>query len=128
MERRQDELCLIMRKLGEVEYGQNLEWVIIRHWLLPPGWNKTATSVLVLIPPGYPVTPPDNFYADNDLRLSGGSQPGSTSLDSMQLGRPWLQFSYHVEAADWRPHSDVLQGHNLPTFLDGVARRLGEAS
>jgi len=109
-----------------VEAGPQIEWVLISGWNLAPGWNKSETTVLVLIPPGYPVTPPDNFYADHDLRLAGGTLPSNTSPDQSSLGRTWLLFSYHVEAGDWRPHSEPLRGHNLLTFLDGVTRRLRE--
>jgi hypothetical protein len=83
---------------------------------------------LILIPPGYPITPPDNFYTDNELRLSSGALPGNSNANTIQLERPWLQFSYHVESADWQPNSDLLQGHNLMTFLQGVAIRLSEAN
>jgi hypothetical protein len=118
-----------MAEYGELECGENLEWVIIKNWNLPTGWNKTETSVLVQIPSGYPVTPPDNFCADNDLRLADGGMPGNSTANVSQLERLWLQFSYHVETADWKPDVDLLQGHNLLTFLRiGVTRRLLEAN
>ncbi len=129
IERRREEIRLIEAEYGEVEVGPNLDWLIIKRWPLPSGWNKGESAVLIFIPPGYPVTPPDNFYTDNDLRSVGSTQPpGNTSPDQSQVGRSWLQFSYHVEAGDWQPHADVLQGHNLLTFLVGVRRRLSEVS
>lgn len=128
LERRQQELDLIRAKYGEIEVGPNLDWTVIKRYALPPGWSKTETAVLVLIKPGYPVTPPDNFYADNDLRLENGSVPGNVSPDQSHVGRLWLQFSYHVEPQDWKPHADLLKGHNLLTFLVGVEDRLSEAS
>jgi hypothetical protein len=128
IERRKQELGLVQKRYGDIQHGSGLEWVVIKRWVLPAGWNKSETAILVLIPPGYPITPPDNFYADNDLRLSNDSTPGNASLNSIQLDRPWLQFSYHVEASDWQPNSDLLQCHNLLTFLQGVANRLGEVN
>lgn len=127
IERRKDELKLIQAAFGPIEHGANFEWVILKQWKLPPGWNKTETSVLVFIPPGYPVTPPDNFYTDNDLQLTGGASPGSSTPNQKHLGRDWLQFSFHVDG-DWKPHADLLNGHNLLTFLQGVVRRLSERS
>ncbi len=127
-DRRKREIDLIARQFGEIEVGPGLDWVLIRRRPLVPGWNKGETTVLVLIPPGYPVTPPDNFYADPDLRLANGQLPGNASPNQTVLGRPWLQFSYHVEGGDWRPHADVLQGHNLMTFLAGVVLRLAEVN
>jgi hypothetical protein len=128
LERRKEELELIRSQYGDIEVDSNLGWFIIKQWNLLPGWNKKETSVLINIPPGYPVTPPDNFYVDNDLRLAGGTQPANTSLNQSHLGKQWLAFSYHVEGADWHPHADVLKGHNILTFLTGVAKRLSEAN
>jgi Prokaryotic E2 family E len=128
LERRRDELKLVQIRYGDVEAGPSLDWVIVQCWPLPSGWNKSATAILVQIPSGYAITPPDNFYADNDLRLANGAAPGNTNLNYAFLDRQWMQFSYHVEAADWRPHADLLQGHNLLTFLLGVANRLAEAN
>ncbi len=127
-DRRMQELELITAHYGKVEVGPNLDWVLIKRLPLVPGWNKGETSVLVLVPAGYPVTPPDNFYVDNDLRLAGGQIPGNTTPNQAVLGRAWMQFSYHVEGSDWRPHADMLQGHNLMTFLAGVLWRLAEAN
>jgi hypothetical protein len=129
LERRVREFALLEARYGELEHGPNGEWVIVKGWLLPVGWNKPATSVLVQIPPGYPVTPPDNFYTDNDLRLASGTDPGNTSGNQSPIdSRRWRMFSYHVEGSDWHPHADVLQGHNLQTFFAGVEQRLREAS
>jgi hypothetical protein len=126
--RRKEELKLVQARYGDIEIGTQLEWLVINHWPLPNGWNKQETAVLVFIPPGYPVTPPDNFYADNDLRLANGNLPGNASPGQRShLDKQWLQFSYHVERGDWHPHADLLQGHNLLTFLNGVEKRLKEA-
>jgi len=128
IERRKEELRLVEAKYGELEVGPNFEWFSIKRWRLGAGWNVTDTPVLVLFPPGYPVTPPDNFYTRNDLSLAAGGEPGSTSRHITQAGRTWRQFSWHVEAGDWKPHAEIVKGHNMLTFLEGVGRRLSEAS
>jgi hypothetical protein len=128
-ERRKQEIELLRKEYGHVDVSDNLEWIIIRHYPLKSGWNQTDTEVLVFIPPGYPNTPPDFFYTQNDLRLSNGNRlPDKTTANTQKLGKPWLQFSYHVEKADWNPHSDLLRGHNLLTFMEGVNQRLSEAN
>lgn len=127
-ERRKEELRLVEAKYGDLEVDPNFEWFIIKRWALGPGWNLTETVVLVLFPPGYPVTPADNFYTSNDLRLATGGEPSSTSLNANQAGRTWRQFSWHVEASDWKPTAEVLDGHNMLTFLEGVSKRLSEAN
>lgn len=128
LERRKKEIEIIQAQYGDVEVDPDLGWLIIKGWKLPPGWNKGETSVLIIVPVGYPLTPPDNFYADNDLRLAGGSQPGNTSPNQTRLGKPWLMFSYHVEGGDWKPDADILKGHNLLSFLTGVEKRLSETN
>lgn len=123
-ERIKSELALVATMYGELDIASDLRWFIIKKWHLIPGWNKEKTRVLILIPPGYAVTPPDNFYTDPDLAVKGGAQPGNTSATQPIRGQPWLQFSYHIEASDWRPET----GHNLLTFLGGADRRLRELS
>ena len=122
-ERRQQELSIIAPEFGELEISAALDWFIVNRLALTSGWSMEVTPVLILIPSGYPTTPPDNFYTDPNLRLKNGQQPGSTS-GAVQLGKQWLQFSYHVE--DWQPHGDFHRGHNLLSFLYGVRRRLSE--
>ncbi len=127
-ERIQRELELVKRKFGELEAGPNNDWFVVKRFPLGPGWNKPVTHVLVLLPGGYPTTAPDNFYTDSDLRLAGGAVPGSATAGQQAAGLTWLLFSYHVESGDWRPDPTPDDGHNLLTFLEGVARRLREAS
>ena len=128
IERRKEELRLVEAQYGELEVDPNVEWFIVEVWQLGPGWNMAETPILVLFPPGYAVTPPDNFYTRHELRLPAGAQPGNTSPNVTQAGCTWLQFSWHVEGGDWQPHAEVLRGHNMLTFLEGVSRRLAEAS
>jgi len=123
-ERIKRELALVAVIYGELEIDPSLRWFIVKRWPLVPGWNKEHTRVLVLIPSGYAVTPPDNFSTDADLKLKGGGQPGNASPAQPIDGQQWLQFSYHMEASDWQPEN----GHNLLTFLGGVERRLREVS
>jgi len=122
-ERTKRELALVASTYGELEIDPAFGWFIIKRWPLVPGWGKEHTRVLVMIPPGYAVTPPDNFHTDPDLAVKNGGQPGSTAATSIN-GQQWLQFSYHTEASDWQPEN----GHNLLTFLCGVDRRLREIS
>ena len=127
VERWKIELKIVESIYGHLEVAPDLAWFIVPSWQLPPGWNKSQVALLLLVPPGYPITPPDNFYVDQDLRLANGAMPGNTSLVT-QVGRQWLQFSYHVEGGDWKPSQDPEKGHNLVTFLRGVGQRLREAS
>lgn len=127
-ERVSRELELVGRRFGELEVGPNLDWFVVKRFPLEAGWSKAATKILVLLPGGYATMPPDNFYADPDLRLANGAVPGNASAGQQAAGRTWLLFSYHVESGDWQPDPVPEDGHNLLTFLEGVIRRLREAS
>lgn len=118
------ELALVAEAYGDLDVGPDLRWFVIKRWPLVQGWSKEHTRVLILIPPGYAVTPPDNFHTDPDLTVKGGGQPGNTSTGQPISGQQWLQFSYHIEASDWQPEN----GHNLLTFLGGADRRLREVN
>ena len=120
------ELTCVERQYGGLEVDAQSAWMIVVHYPLPLGWNKPETKILVLIPPGYPTTPPDNFYTDDDLRLADGSQAANASPGQSAAGGTWQQFSYHVQAGEWQPHAEPLRGDNLLTFMAAVGRRLSE--
>src|SRR5207249_1118270 len=98
LERRQREIELIKERYGEVEVAPDLTWILIRRFPLPEGWSKTQTELLALLPAGYPTTPPDNFYTDNDLNLATGATIGNSSGNVSVNGRVMRQFSFHIEA------------------------------
>lgn len=69
--------------------------VTIPDFRLPPGWNATSTTVLFIVPVGYPIARPDCFWTDPSLRLASGAQPASTQMNS-NYGKPdprlWFSF------------------------------------
>ncbi len=95
---------------------------------LPPGWSHTETDILVETPAQYPSVPPDNVCARADLTLSNGQLPGNNQGVRELAGRRWLQFSYHVEAGDWRPDEDLNKSSTLVDYLCGALTRFEEAT
>lgn len=128
IERIRREIEMVQARFGAIEVDPNLASIIVTLWGLPPGWNKAQTRVLILIPPGYPTTPPDNFHTDPDLRLSNGNDPGNATGIISLVGTNWRQFSFHVDGDSWRPHADPMRGDNLLSFCDGIAERFREAT
>lgn len=124
-DRLQAEFDLVRRRYGGVEIGPNNGWLIIAAFPLAEGWSLTQTPLLVLVPGGYPVTPPDNFYVANELRLAGGGEPGNSSANQSHAGRMWRMFSWHIDDS-WRPEHDPRRGDNLLTFLLNASARLTE--
>ncbi|SRR6266571_258343 len=125
LERRRQEIELLRKKYGQVEHGPNLDWVLFKQLPLPPGWNRQTTELLVILPPGYPTTPPDNFYVRNGLKLADGERmPNNYSEDQNILGGSWAQFSFHAER--WNPSPGFEDGDSLITFLIAIEHRLQE--
>ncbi len=128
IERRRREVELLRRKHGQVDHGPQFDWVIVRGVPLPQGYNRAATDVLIIMGPGYPNTPPDNFYVTPGLRLANGSPPSNSSPGSFSHeGTSWDMFSWHHEAG-WNPATDPEDGSNLLGFMREVERRLAEVN
>lgn len=129
LDRRQKELGLVEASFGELERAPDLSWFVIPRLPLPSGWSKSESALLIQLPPGYPETPPDNFYTDPDLTLDGGGEPDAASGRIELAGRHWRQFSWHFEDTnEWQPHAEIERGHNLLTFLLAVQQRLAQVN
>jgi hypothetical protein len=102
--------------------------VILPDYPLPPGWSHPRTDILFAIPANYPAGQPDNVCARPDLTLAGGAVPGNNQGLQTHAGRTWLQFSWHVDPGDWKPHADPSAGSTLADYLTGALTRFGEAS
>ena len=128
VEHRRRELELLRQKYGEVDADPDVTWIRILSFPLPAGWSKQLCQLIVTVPPGYPITPPDNFYLEQGVTLASGAQPGNSSPGQQLNGSTWTIFSYHVEAGTWRPNADIGRGHNLITYVEGIEARLREAT
>jgi len=124
-ERVAQEIAMVCEKHPGLQHDEQLRWVLIPDYALPPGrFNKERTTVLVVIPPGYPNTGPDNFFVDADLRLSDGNNPpglnpgANSSSGQAPVPGDWAWFSWHP--VSWRPAATIEGGDNLITFLRGV--------
>lgn len=94
-------------KQVEVITNGGVQFVVIKDVELPAGWNQRTTSIVIKIPPGYPVGAPDCFWADGSLRLASGAMPRSTGINAdYGGGEPRLWFSFHVQK--WNPNTDDL--------------------
>ena len=126
IERLRRELELLRKRYPRIEHGADLDWFRIGDFPLPQGWNRKSTDILVIVPPAYPATPPDNFFVTPGLCTASGAPPGNYSENQSVLGVTWAQFSFHADG--WSPTDDPLEGDSLATFMFAVERRLGEAN
>jgi hypothetical protein len=127
-ERLVQEEALLCQAFPQVTLDSEALVVILHDYSLPAGWSHERTDVLFAVPLNYPAGQPDNVCARPDLTLYGGVTPGNSQGIQQHAGRPWLQFSYHIDPNDWRPHADVAKGSNLADYLAGALSRFQEAS
>lgn len=94
--------------------------VEIDNFRLPEGWSAKNTSVLFVVPAGYPIARPDCFWADAGLRLASGQPPANTTPNTQHGGpEQRLWFSWHPSS--WNPNVD-----SLLTYVNVIRRRLQE--
>lgn len=127
-ERLAQEWPLLRQAFPEATINSGALVVVLHDHPLPAGWSHDHTDVLFAIPLNYPAGQPDNVCARPDLTLAGGATPGNSQGIQQHAGRSWLQFSYHVDPNDWRPHADAAKGSNLADYLVGALSRFQEAS
>ena len=80
--------------------------VVLHGFALPAGRFDVATAdVLILLPPGYPDSPPDMFHARPWLRLvPTGRYPNAADQSVAFGGQNWQRWSRHNN--EWRPGRD----------------------
>jgi len=109
-------------KFDEVEIsGQKA--VILRGVVLPAGrFDSAAADILILLPAGYPDSPPDMFYALPWLRLARTrTHPRRADQAYNFAGQNWQRWSRHNDA--WRPGVD-----GIWTMVKRVEAALQEAA
>lgn len=89
----------------EVESG-GIKGVILRQFGLPPGrFDAAAADILVLLPAGYPDTPPDMFHASPWLRLMASDRyPNAADQPVAFADQNWQRWSRHNN--EWRAGID----------------------
>lgn len=104
-----DRRYLVSRGIAyrEVEHGGQ-KGVVLTDFPLPDGkFQVSLADILIVLPPGYPDTPPDMFYAVPHLLLVAGNRaPRATQARLNFEGQHWQRWSRHNN--QWRPGSDGL--------------------
>ena len=112
---------------GNITFREALEpdgrrGLVLGPLLLPTGkYTSPAANVLILLPPGYPDTPPDMFYTDPWLRLLPDNRDPKAASVALQFdGKTWQRWSRHNST--WRPGKD-----GIWTMLKRIETALVEA-
>jgi hypothetical protein len=118
---------LLRRRFASVTIGPEGKWIRVDNVPLPPErYNHAKTTVVVLLPVGYPNTGPDNFFVSGGLKFKDGRDGIPAYNEGSQSGSgpsplegSWGWFSWHPQK--WSPAADPEKGDNLEVFMRGVA-------
>ena len=99
---------------GEGKFG-----LLVRRFPVPNGFVPHATTLMVLVPSGYPGVPLDMFYLHPPLQKANGASIPALA-DEAHFGRTWQRWSRHYE---WKAGQD-----NLATHIEYVQNELAEAA
>jgi len=105
-----DMTCLAERG---VEYAvtaeANMTCVVIHGYVLPPGYDRAQSDLLLRLSPGFPDVPPDMWWFDPAIRLRDGRNVQATEVTEHHLGRTWQRWSRHFTPGQWRSGTDSLE-------------------
>lgn len=92
------------RKVAE---GVGKFGLIVDAFRVPAGYHEGETTLLLLVPSGYPGAPIDMFYLRPPLhKRKGGTIPALA--DEAHFGTVWQRWSRHYE---WKPGEDNVAKH-----------------
>jgi hypothetical protein len=116
-----EDINLLKGKFEVIEvHDDNPIIVVVNNFLLPAGYNKSSTKLLIKIPISYPNCMLDMFWVDLDARPSNKPLPFSEVNEDI-LGLKWLRYSWHPKK--WTPGSD-----NVLTFIEFIIVGLDKAT
>ena len=87
---------------GEGKFG-----LFVCPYALPEGYAESETTLMVLVPSGYPGVPIDMFYLNPPIHRRDGA-PINALADESHFGVTWQRWSRHYQ---WNPGEDNLVAH-----------------
>lgn len=119
-----DREYLVSKGIEHEEYEEGgQKGVILKARPLPDGrFDVKQADVLILLPSGYPDSPPDMFYLLPWVKLvNGGRYPSKADNAFSFKGQSWQRWSRHNK--EWRPGAD-----GIWTMIKRVEFALQEAA
>jgi hypothetical protein len=120
------EIHLLSTHFGEVCFDENdPSVVLISHFLLPEGYNRTECEVVIDLGPQYPELPPQDFYLSRGLNKNGHTSShyfrSFSGKEYCEQGFAW--YSFHVKK--WKPNpQSMLGGDNLLSVVNAFYNAL----
>lgn len=87
--------------------------LIVDHFKLPEGkFDLEESSLLIILPAGYPDVPPDMFYFLPEIRLKATNAYAlQTEYKETHFQEMWQRWSRHAPAENWRAGKDGIQSY-----------------
>jgi hypothetical protein len=106
------------------------DWVLFPKEKIGGEWSPSVNDLVLLIPPGYPATPPYGLYVPTGLRR-GGNLPGDyadTVGEPVPFPGSWGKLSVQINEQTWKPALTVTGGSNLRSVIVALLGRFAEGS
>lgn len=102
-----------------IDAEANMTCLVLKSYVLPPGYAKPHADLLLRFNPGYPDVQPDMWWFDPPVGRADGQSIAATDAREQHLGRTWQRWSRHLVPGQWRSGIDCLE-----TFLALVRKEL----
>ncbi|PQJ77579.1 hypothetical protein BTO16_11645 [Polaribacter glomeratus] len=90
---------------------RNLNWIIIRDFLLPNGYNEKKADIAILIHPQYPTAQLDMIYFYPALMRTDKKPIGALTPRNIE-GKVYQQWSRHRKPSNkWNSEIDDIESH-----------------
>lgn len=101
-------------------------WLILRHFMLPAGYNHSVVDIAIDVPVHYPQAEIDMFHCLPHLSLKAGGVIDETTGRTQIEGQTFQQWSRHLNGQTrWNPATDSVMTH-LTVIDAALAKEVGE--
>jgi len=97
--------------------GNGKSGLLIEDFPIPDGYKEKKSTLMLLIPSGYPGSVLNMFYFTPPLNKADGSAINALASET-HFGRPWQRWSRHY---DWKPGVD-----SIVTHIEYIKNQLAE--
>ena len=93
--------------------NNNVNWLIVKNFVIPDGYNHPSVAMALRIEPTYPDTQIDMMYFNPTIQRTDGKAIGQLSNVTI-AGEAWQRWSRHRTGQNpWRPGYDNVSTHIL---------------
>lgn len=99
----------------KISEGNGKFGLLIRGFPIPDGYTTTSSTLMILVPSGYPGSQLDMFYFDPPLSRLDGSSINALAQE-VHFGQDWQRWSRHY---GWEPGQ-----HNIVTHIEYIKNEI----